>query len=552
MPIVHAFLLMIWNILALSFAWVLVALGQPALSMPLSVLAACLGYGLFFYAIRDLNKPFHRFGVGTIWFALVQAVQLYWFVAHPYLYIWAVYILLCLMMGAQFGVIAWLSDQERIKRGGVALALSGLWVLLEWSRLFVLSGFSWNPIGLSLAATLYPLQTASIAGVYGLSFWVMWTNLTFYKAVLYKTRVRTWILWAILTTLPYLIGFGLMTYHEQKMKEANPREHTSLLVQTAFPIEECLGCKPDELRVYVLGEWRQILRTLAPHKKERVDLVALPEYVVPFGTWSPVFSWKEVKSLFEDYWGSDAALVLPPLEEPWAHFRNGEWWVSNAFILQGIANHFSADVIAGLEDAEQKADRIEHYNAGIYFEPWRYGADKRYSKRVLVPMGEYIPFEWCRKMALSYGIGGSFTPGEKAEVIQGTSGRYGLSICYEETYGDLMRENKLMGAEVLVNLTSDVWYPNSNLPKQHLEHARLRATEMGLPLIRACNTGVTCGIDSLGREVGTLGDDEWYQGALKVKLPLYSYWTLYSATGDIYLLSFSGLLVLVLVLRRKG
>lgn len=542
---------MAFNYILFFFSALIVAFGQPAWSSVASILTGAVGFGLFFYGTRDVQNGRNRFWVGTFWFLLVQAVQLSWFISHPYLYIWGVYFFLIFSMGLQFGLIALIATPDRIKRGGVALGLAGLWVIFEWSRLYFLSGFSWNPVGLSLTATLYPLQAASIAGVYGLSFWVMWTNLRFYEALIRGKSLKKWFVFGFLACIPYLAGYFVVEYHDSRIKKNEPKIHTSLLVQTAFPIEECLDCPKGDLRSYVLGEWRQILRTLSPYVVDRIDLVVLPEFVVPFGTWSPVFSWHEVRKLFEDYWGDNAVLILPPLEEPWAYWMRGEWWVSNAFLLQGISNHFSADVIAGLEDAEQIGNKVEHYNAAIYFEPWRYGADKRYKKRVLVPMGEYIPFEWCRDMASKYGVGGSFTPGLQAEVIDGTKGRYGISICYEETYADLMRENKLKGAEVLVNLTSDVWYPNSKLTAQHRDHAKLRVTEGGLPLLRSCNTGVTCGIDSLGREVATLGEDEWQQAALKVEVPLYHYPTLYTFTGDKLILGFSFMAVFLLWLRRN-
>src|SRR5690606_27562937 len=99
-----------------------------------------------------------------------------------------------------------------------------------------------------------------------------------------------------------------------------------------------------------------------------------------------------------------------------------------------------------------------------------------------------------------------FTPGTKAQVIEHPKVKVGVCICYEETFGNLMRENKQLGASLLVNLTSDVWYPNSSLPWQHFDHARLRTVEMGLPLVRACNTSVTASLDSLGRVEGVLGD----------------------------------------------
>ena len=111
------------------------------------------------------------------------------------------------------------------------------------------------------------------------------------------------------------------------------------------------------------------------------------------------------------------------------------------------------------------------------------------------------------------------------------------SICYEETFSDIVREGKTLGAHMLVNLTSDAWYPSSTLPLQHFEHARLRTVENGVPLIRACNNGITGAIDSYGRTIGIYGGDhpeevEWTQGAIVVDVPLQNHWTLYSHTGD--------------------
>lgn len=99
-----------------------------------------------------------------------------------------------------------------------------------------------------------------------------------------------------------------------------------------------------------------------------------------------------------------------------------------------------------------------------------------------------------------------------------------------------MRENKQLGAVALINLTSDVWYPDSRLPLQHFYHARLRTVESGLPLLRASNVGITGAIDSLGRIIELAGNGEaepsWTHEALYVEVPLYGYQTLYQHTGD--------------------
>ena len=81
------------------------------------------------------------------------------------------------------------------------------------------------------------------------------------------------------------------------------------------------------------------------------------------------------------------------------------------------------------------------------------------------------------------------------------------SICMEEMYSFIVRGGRLLNADLLLNITNDGWYPNSRLPKQHFDHGRIRAVENGLPLVRACNTGVTGAVDALGREIASLKDD---------------------------------------------
>ena len=81
-----------------------------------------------------------RFFIAMAWFAAVQAVQLSWFLSHPYLYIYGIVFFFASLMGAQWGVIALGITPKTIQHLPRLLALAGLWTLLEWSRLFILSG----------------------------------------------------------------------------------------------------------------------------------------------------------------------------------------------------------------------------------------------------------------------------------------------------------------------------------------------------------------------------------------------------------------------------
>jgi len=282
---------------------------------------------------------------------------------------------------------------------------------------------------------------------------------------------------------------------------------------------------------------------------ENVQLVVLPELVVPYSTSLLVYNYDETVRVFEEIFGIEAVKKLPGKQQHLAMKVDGIWKVNNAFWAQGVANVTGADVVVGLEDRDYLGNgKFRFHTVAYLFRPHTV-VTQRYEKRVLVPMGEYIPFAFLRNLAAEYGVAGSFSCGECAKVLHSRSGPLGISICYEETLGNIMRESRLKGAEMLVNVTNDGWFPNYGLPKVHLEHARLRTVEMGIPLIRSCNTGVTAAIDSFGQDIATLGktpfEQEHTQGVLIVDVPQHTYQTPYTFFGDKFILILGVLFVLV-------
>ena len=199
-------------------------------------------------------------------------------------------------------------------------------------------------------------------------------------------------------------------------------------------------------------------------------------------------------------------------------------------------------MVIGLDDSDEATG--ENYNAAFHLIPHKI-AINRYEKRVLLPLAEYLPFSFLKPLVARYGITDFFTHGKESKVFEG---RYPLniSICYEECFSHLIREGKLGGAKLFVNVTNDAWYPSSRLHLTHFAHGKLRAIENGVPLVRACDTGVTAAVDSLGRTVGQLGQEnlELQRGALVVEVQLYTYSTLYTFLGDYLIVALSFALIL--------
>jgi len=128
------------------------------------------------------------------------------------------------------------------------------------------------------------------------------------------------------------------------------------------------------------------------------------------------------------------------------------------------------------------------------------GGRESYSKRHLVPFGEFLPFRplleplfgWL-KIPLS-----AFSAGEAARPLLTLAGYpAAISICYEDAFGNEMIK-ALPEAAFLVNASNDAWFGDSSAPHQHLEMARMRSLESGRWMLRATNTGISALINPAG------------------------------------------------------
>lgn len=481
----------------------IVAFGQPAWAPWLAPIAAIGGYALFWRLASRIHTNKTRFWTATAWFGLVQLIQLSWMTSIEYqgLYILAVYLLLAIGLGLQFGLLTLLIHRLPF------IATAALWTLMEWARLYFICGFSWNPVGMALAGTTLSLQASSIFGVLGLSFWVVLTNL-----VLWKKR---WKAALSLALCPYLFGAFQWSLHRTKI-DASPCVQVALVQTGLLPSQK--SYLPDRESDFIspYEQWSRIT-TLLSEVKEPVDLVVLPESAVPFPDRYAYFSKPMVDKILRHSFGMRAEKILRE--------ETSLQKVSNQFWVQALGRILQSDVVIGM-DAEEGGK----YFSSAFFYAAGDGTMHRYDKQILLPLAEYIPFESLKVLTKLYGITEFFTHGKKPTVFH-SKVPISVSICYEETFGHLMRQGRKEGADLFVNLTNDNWYPNSRLPKQHFDLAKLQAVANGIPLVRACNSGITSAVDSLGRVIAQL--DDWNEpNVLVTQVSLYHFATLYTLWGD--------------------
>lgn len=512
------------SLVLILLSLVAVALGQPARIAWLGALAAMIGYALFFHAVPPTLTRKQRFAAGTCWFMVVQCIQLSWMTSIEYqgYYILVLYLFVALWFGTQFGVLTLLVPSQGKTSVQQLFFCASVWTLMEWMRLLPMCGFSWNPVGLGLTCYVSALQFSSLFGVLGLSFWVVLTNLAALNAMRSKTITHAACFLAT-AALPYLFGFAQMSWFEGQKEQ---KTLNLVLVQTdLLPSEKMLLSERPHEFISPFAQWEGILKCLKKTAITQPDLIVLPEAAVAMPSDMCHYVYSDVRDILTKMFGREAEKKFPPLVFPLAQQHGEIWGVSNLFWCQALANIYCAELVAGLDHADRETKK--NFNSAFYFQPYG-AATERYDKQILLPLAEYLPWEIVRSLSKPYGIYDFYTPGEGGKVF-GEKISFSPSICYEETFSETMRQGKADGAKLFVNMTNDNYFPESSLHKQHLFHARVRAVENGIPLIRSCNSGMTAVIDSFGRILQT---KDSRAGSLNYSLPVFHFPTLFSFWGE--------------------
>ena len=345
-------------------------------------------------------------------------------------------------------------------------AFSGavIWVALEMIAARLFSGFPWNLLGASQFQLLPLIQIASVTGIYGVSFLVVWTSLSLLSAarvILARPTLRSaWVAEIIppLAVLVVIFGFGFKKIGQAPVSD---RELNVALVQPSIP--QTLIWDPKENT----NRFRQVIALTERALAGKPDLLIWPEAAVP-----------------------------NLLRYDQAAFQS----------VTGLARSNRVWMIVGADDAEPRLgtpdpDDADYFNSSFLVNP-EGELVTTYRKCNLVIFGEYVPLtRWLPFVKYLTPITGGFTPGGKPVPFELGDRRVKTAslICFEDVFPQLVREYVDADTDFLVNLTNDGWFGESAEQWQHAASAIFRAVENGLPLVRCCNNGLTCWVDSCGR-----------------------------------------------------
>lgn len=467
----------------------------------------------------------------------------------------------------KFDLMGGFGTSIRVMRFAVMHA--SLWVVLEWLRGWLFTGFTWNGLGVAFHENATMAQAADLVGVVGLSFLPMLVCsmlVQLGKRLIDEARAggKFKAHWEIAFT----VGLVVMSfvYGVVKMNECKQAETLAvrvLLLQPNISQNEKWGDDIQQVKNY---EWfaREVeeafntlnyeaiensARTGGDQQPELPDVVILPESALTHGLiYEETIENAYLLTMADQILRYDLLARGKHSVIFGSNFYEGETIDAGMGPQIGVkygGRDYNAIAIVGPRVRVESEDKLE---APMY------AVSKLdiYGKVHLVPFGEYfpdIPFRETIYGAL-YGSspGTSFTPGVSFNPLPLQVGEIQVgvipAVCFEDSVGRVTRKFVRDEPQMIVNVTNDGWFGKSKAARQHMANARFRAIELRRPMVRCANTGVSCIIDTAGglvddvtKKKQILTDDNgsiFTDGNMfgYARVPVNPRWTLYALAGD--------------------
>jgi len=374
--------------------------------------------------------------------------------------------------------------------------IPSVWVLLEYLRGHLLTGFPWALLGYSQYLNLPVVQIADITGAWGVSFVLMAVNVAIVE-IIWSFRKGLWMRLRI--TVILLSSFLLLTLFYGYFRLS---QHAAADTQRPIRISVIQGDIPQELkwntqaRDYIVSKYLDISRQSI---KDKPNLIIWPEAALPVILEEEPIFFEQVEDFAR---GTNTPLLL------------------GAVTLRNNLYYNSALLVSGSGETASRYDKLH-----------------------LVPFGEYIPLKNIFPFLETVVPIGDIAAGKNYTIFQipnsKITNRFAVLICFEDLFPELSRAFSRRGADFLINITNDAWYKKTSAAHQHLQASVFRAVENRRFLVRAANTGVSGFIAPSGKIISLVQDkngkdifvDGYKTGEISVqKRNLSSY----SRYGDIF------------------
>ena len=414
------------------------------------------GYGLFFF-MSYYCVIYHWFVTlypleftGMSRWAAVVVVIAGWF---------GLSLLQALTGGLIFVALALLGKSWIVRRGALLLpALAGgLWGIFEWSQTFFWTGVPWGRLGIGQSKLLLMLRPSSLFGSYFVTFMIVAVNFTLALCLLEKHKVKLYSVCAAALLVCHL-ALGVAATLMYIPDEENG--FVAAAIQGNISSSEKWDMSPDD----ILDVYEQLTLEAA---KEGAELIVWPETAIPID------------------------MVHNP-----ARIER----------IRSIARSSDCDILVGIFTSD---DSGQDRNSLVLFRKDGSVGEQMYSKRYLVPFGEYVPMRTVIQTLIPplteiAMLGEDLIAGEDSGIIDWNGSKLGSLICFDSIYETATLTSVRDGADIIILSTNDSWFFDSAAVYMHNAQAVMRAVESGRYVVRAASTGVSGVITPAGNIVEEL------------------------------------------------
>lgn len=468
-----------------------------------------------------------HFSIGNNWIATAFTYQ----AAMPAWLGWIAVVALALYLAvypALAALTAWWIGR-RVSRGAgtttlpLILAFAGCWIITEWLRSWVFTGFAWNPLSATiLEAAFNAYRPVQLIGTYGLSGVAIFISGCLALAVgsVAKRDWRTALFASFIGFVPHAIL--LLILFTQFLLE--PKDDPNIVLE--IPTIEATIVQPNisQIDKHTAGYEAVSFSRLAQQSRSKDNqphLLLWPESAVPW--------WLEDGYSANAYWNQPGGTAAGTRAALSSLLGPDDLLLTGADRLE----FGSTGSVAGARNSVLAIDAKGSIRG-------------HYDKAHLVPYGEYLALRWLLEpLGAARLVPGTidFWPGPGPQTMRlpfnGRTIKVGTQICYEIIFSGQVvdRANR---PDFIFNPSNDAWFGSWG-PPQHLAQARLRAIEEGLPVVRSTPTGISAVIDADGRIVESLPLRK--AGRIDTFLPEAKAPTLFARYGNILPVSFAALLI---------
>lgn len=477
------------------FAGLVSALGFEPLNLwPLTLLA----FAGLMWLVQNSRKGLRNALALGWWFGLGQFVLGLNWIATAFTYQsampawlgWVSVILLSLYLAvypAMATGLAW--RYGRRDRLAFVFIFAAAWIVTEWLRATMFTGFAWNPVGVSLLPTT-TARLSTIVGTYGLSGIAVLLGGTL--LLLIERYWKTGIIMAAL-----IVGVSAARWGFEQRSVGNPGVPLTI-------VQPNIGQEQKWMAGFKERNFERLKSLSRGRDSDTARLLLWPE-----------------------------AAVIDPLQDERENFAAQRGAALTRSLTASVLGPNDLLLTGGVTLQSKDGVLISSGTNSVFIIDASARILGRYDKAHLVPYGEYLPARpILSRLGLSRLAPGSVDfqsgPGPRTHQLPGI-GKVGFQLCYEMIFsGQVVDRNNR--PDFLFNPSNDAWFGSWG-PPQHLAQARLRAVEEGLPVLRSTPTGISAVVDADGEILTSI---PWRQpGVIDALLPPAKEPTIFSRVGNV-------------------